>query len=161
YRQAVALDPKNAPAHNNLGNALMDKDDLEGAATAHQRALALDPKNGRVHSNLGAVLFRQGRYAEAARAFAQAEALFTQARSPLAAQADRERRRCEQLAQLQTRLAAFVRGELLPQGAAERLALAAVCPPEQRYVLAAQLCAEAFDLDPKAAEDVRVGNRFF
>jgi serine/threonine-protein kinase len=160
YREALALQPKNAQAHNNLGNALLDKGDLEGAVAAHRRALELEPKNARMHSNLGAVLYKQGRYADSARAFGQAEALHTEARSPLAAQAEFDRRRSERMAEAQGRLAAYLRGEFVPQSVAERLTLAAVCRPEGRYVLAAQLSAEAFALDPKAAEDMRAGYRF-
>jgi superkiller protein 3 len=56
YRRALALDPKYAIAHYNLGNALYKQGQLTGAVRAYRRALALDPKNAKAHVGLGAIL---------------------------------------------------------------------------------------------------------
>jgi tetratricopeptide (TPR) repeat protein len=73
YRQALALDPKNGGAHNNLGNALYLQGKLPEAAAAFRRAIALAPKDdARLHNGLGLVLSAQGKWAEAAAAFRQA-----------------------------------------------------------------------------------------
>jgi tetratricopeptide (TPR) repeat protein len=52
----VALRPDAAAAHNNLGIALRDKKDLEGAIAAYKKAIELDPKLALAHNNLGAAL---------------------------------------------------------------------------------------------------------
>jgi tetratricopeptide (TPR) repeat protein len=56
---AVATHPRNVAAYNNLGNALRDKGDLDGAITAFREAIRLDPSNAVVHNNLAAALYRK------------------------------------------------------------------------------------------------------
>jgi tetratricopeptide (TPR) repeat protein len=50
---ARGLDPKHAPAHFNLGNALAAKKDPDGAIAAYKEAIRLDPKYANAHANLG------------------------------------------------------------------------------------------------------------
>jgi serine/threonine protein kinase/tetratricopeptide (TPR) repeat protein len=75
YREALALDPKEAAVHNNLGNALRDKHDLDGAIACHKKALELDPKVAPAHNNLGATLEDRGRLDEAIAEYREALAL--------------------------------------------------------------------------------------
>jgi superkiller protein 3 len=56
YRKAIALDPKLASAHYNLGNALAGKGKVEEAIECYRKAIALDPKNASAHNNLGLAL---------------------------------------------------------------------------------------------------------
>jgi tetratricopeptide (TPR) repeat protein len=56
YHKAIALDPKLAPAHNNLGLALYFKHDLDGSIACYHRAIAVDPKLVQAHNNLGLAL---------------------------------------------------------------------------------------------------------
>jgi tetratricopeptide (TPR) repeat protein len=65
YRQAIALDPKNAIAHYNLGIALRDKGQLDEAVAAYRQAIRLEPDYAEAHCNLGLVLQQQGRFDEA------------------------------------------------------------------------------------------------
>jgi tetratricopeptide (TPR) repeat protein len=65
YRVAVGLRPGNAPAHNNLGNALKAQEDLAGAIACFKKALELDPKLAMGHYNLGNALKAQGDVPEA------------------------------------------------------------------------------------------------
>ena len=44
YRKAIELDPKNATAHSNLGNALRAKGQLDEAIACYKKAIELDPK---------------------------------------------------------------------------------------------------------------------
>jgi tetratricopeptide (TPR) repeat protein len=60
YRRAIALDPKKAKAHNNLGNALQAKGDLDGAIAAYRKAIALDPNDAERRYNLGNALLAKG-----------------------------------------------------------------------------------------------------
>src|SRR5262249_8977132 len=44
YQAAVAAHPRNAAAHTNLGGALHDKGDRDGAIACYREAVRLDPK---------------------------------------------------------------------------------------------------------------------
>ena len=62
---AVTLNPAFAPTWLNLGNALMDLDDLPAAEAHCRQALVLDPALIEAHVSLGFILTAQGRLAEA------------------------------------------------------------------------------------------------
>jgi Flp pilus assembly protein TadD len=64
-RRAVRRQPTSAAAHNNLGLALLEGDDLDGAEASLQQALRLQPGLADAHNNLGVVRWRQGRLDEA------------------------------------------------------------------------------------------------
>jgi tetratricopeptide (TPR) repeat protein len=75
FHKALALDPKHAPAHNNLGIALATKGDLAGAIAECKKAIALDPKFAPAHYNLGNALTAKGDLAGAIAAYHKAIAL--------------------------------------------------------------------------------------
>jgi tetratricopeptide (TPR) repeat protein len=75
FRQACALKPDHAPAHNNLGAALYALGQLAEAIAAYQRAIALKPDHADAHNNLGAALYGQGKLEEAIAAHQRAIAL--------------------------------------------------------------------------------------
>jgi TolB-like protein/Flp pilus assembly protein TadD/DNA-binding winged helix-turn-helix (wHTH) protein len=77
YRRVTELIPASPLAFNNLGAALEESGDLEGAATAFDRSLALEP-NSSAYSNSGTVYYFLGRYADAARMFTHATELSAQ-----------------------------------------------------------------------------------
>lgn len=60
HRQAIALAPDYAIAHNNLGVLLQDRGCWAEAIAAHQEAVRLDPNFGTAYSNLGVALKEQG-----------------------------------------------------------------------------------------------------
>jgi Flp pilus assembly protein TadD len=69
----VRLDPKNAPAHNNLGNALRAKGDPDGAIQAYQQAVQHDPKLARAYNGMGIALLEDKRDVDGAiKAFQEA-----------------------------------------------------------------------------------------
>jgi tetratricopeptide (TPR) repeat protein len=72
YRKAIALDPRNASAHANLGNALADKGEVEGAIACYRKAIALDPKLALAHYNLGNALYARKDVAGAIACFRKA-----------------------------------------------------------------------------------------
>jgi Tfp pilus assembly protein PilF len=72
YRRAIALDPKHAKAHCNLGIALRAQGRLDEAMVEYQKAIALDPKDALAHYNLGNALYGKGRLNEALAEFRQA-----------------------------------------------------------------------------------------
>ena len=59
YRRAIEIQPHDAPAHNNLGPALAEKNKTEEAIAEVRRALNLDPNNAYAHDSLGFVLRTQ------------------------------------------------------------------------------------------------------
>ncbi len=65
FTRAVRVTTGNVLAHNNLGNALMARGDLQGAAEQFRRVLHFDPSNAGIHYNLGLALYRQGYQEEA------------------------------------------------------------------------------------------------
>lgn len=70
HREAIAINPKLAALHNNLGVTYYLKGDYLPAIDAFLRAIEIDPgDNTRTFNNLGLVLAKIGRYDEAIRAF--------------------------------------------------------------------------------------------
>jgi tetratricopeptide (TPR) repeat protein len=65
YLKVTDLTPDNPDGFNNLGAALFDAMDWEGAEMAWQVSLELDP-TPMAYRNMGTVLYYQGRYEEAA-----------------------------------------------------------------------------------------------
>src|SRR5262249_37091186 len=63
--QAVALDPKLAVAHFNLGNLRRDLADLPGAVTAYAHALRLQPDYPEALKNIAVTLWESGHTAKA------------------------------------------------------------------------------------------------
>jgi tetratricopeptide (TPR) repeat protein len=60
YRAALAVRPKSALVWFNLGVALQDKGDSEGAAVAYHKAIDCDPRDAGAHFNLGLLAANRG-----------------------------------------------------------------------------------------------------
>src|SRR5262249_51471282 len=56
FRKAIALAPKHATAHNNLGVALRARGKVAEAIACYHQAIELSPKDAKAHYNLGAIL---------------------------------------------------------------------------------------------------------
>ena len=65
FRKAIELDPKDAVAHMNLGNAIRGKGDLDGAIKWYKKAIEVDPKYVEAHCNLAETLKDKGQLDEA------------------------------------------------------------------------------------------------
>jgi len=74
-RLAIALRPGLAPAHENLGSALLLSGDVQGALAELDVAARLDPKNGRPRYKLAVALYHAGKKAEAEEQFRLARTL--------------------------------------------------------------------------------------
>jgi Flp pilus assembly protein TadD len=65
WESCVQVRPRNAAAHNNLGQALVRDGRAEPAILHFEEAIRLDPASTEAHSNLGGVLAEAGRRTEA------------------------------------------------------------------------------------------------
>ena len=74
-QKTAELMPDDAAAHNNLGNALKELGQLDGALASYQRALEIKPDLAQAHSNLGSVFLELGQFDDARERFVRAVAL--------------------------------------------------------------------------------------
>ena len=74
-RQAIALKPNFAKAHNNLGITLQELGKLKEAEASYRKAIALKPDYGEAYSNLGNTLKELGKLKEAEASYRKAIAL--------------------------------------------------------------------------------------
>ena len=65
YQKALQIKPDYAEAHNNLGNALLQKGQVDEAMAHYQKALQINPDYAEAHNNLGNALLQKGRVDEA------------------------------------------------------------------------------------------------
>src|SRR6266567_4730923 len=69
---AIGLDPNEAFAYGNKGDALNNLGRYQEALAAYEQAIGLDPNLALAYSNKGAALNNLGRYQEALAAYEQA-----------------------------------------------------------------------------------------
>jgi tetratricopeptide (TPR) repeat protein len=72
FRGAVIARPASVEAHNELGIALSDNDDKDGAIAEYRAAIRLDPKYAALHNNLGNALRDRGNIDEAVAVYREA-----------------------------------------------------------------------------------------
>ncbi|MEH2174668.1 tetratricopeptide repeat protein, partial [Nostoc sp.] len=72
YQKAIQLNPNDAYAYNNLGNALKEQKKLDAAVAAFQKAIQLNPNYANAYYNLGNALKEQKKLDAAVAAFQKA-----------------------------------------------------------------------------------------
>lgn len=72
YKEGLRINPENAPAHNNLGNAFAQKGLFAGAIREYREAVKIDPDYTMAYYNLGMTLFKRGLLDEAIREYRNA-----------------------------------------------------------------------------------------
>ena len=60
FRRVIEKRPWSSNAHTNLGRALREAGDLEGAVKAHEKSVALNPSNALAYTNLGVARYDVG-----------------------------------------------------------------------------------------------------
>ncbi len=65
YRHALEVTENNYIVHNNLGNTLLEKDQIDEAMVHYQKAIQLKPGYADAHNNLANMLAKKGQFAEA------------------------------------------------------------------------------------------------
>ncbi len=159
YREAIRLKPDFAEAHNNLGAALKNLGSLGEAINEYRAALRLKPDFAEAHANLGRALRSLGEFAEAIVEFRNARDL-AKTDAARARQAEQELIATEQQAVIAARLPAVLSGKLKSANAAESLAFAQLCYDKKLHGSSARLWAEAFQAEPKVADDMQAQNRY-
>jgi tetratricopeptide (TPR) repeat protein len=139
---------ENAIAHHNLGTALRDKKDLDGAIREFKEAIRLDPKDGHAHTNLGTALHDKKDVDGAIGEFKEAVRLDPNQRFALM-----NLPRAERVRQLLLRLPDILAGRTEPKTPTEACEFAPLCaePFQKRYVAAVRLSEKAFVADSKLA----------
>ena len=155
FRQAIELDPKDANAHFNLGQALSGKGQVEEAVACWRQAIARDPTYAKAHNNLGVALSAQGPGGRGHRLLPQGPRNRPEVRPARTNLAQAER-----LAVARDNLPAFQNGSYTPATNDERLGLALWCQVKKLHRTAAGLYADAFAADPKLADDLKAGTRY-
>jgi tetratricopeptide (TPR) repeat protein len=159
FGTSIELDPKFAPAHYDLGLALIDKGKPDGAIEEFRRATEIDGGYANAHGALGLALLRQGRFVEARAALRCCLELLPE-RDPWRQAASQHLQESERLAAADEKLAAVLRREAEPAGAAECLALAQLCRYRRLHAAASRFYADAFAADPKLAADLNAQHRY-
>jgi serine/threonine-protein kinase len=159
WREVIRLEPDFAPAHYNLGNALRKQKNLDDAVPEYHKAIRLQPDYAEAHCNLGYALRELGRCAEALAELRRGHRLGS--KNPgwpyPSAQWVRD---AERLLELDTKLPRILSGKVKPTDGAETLALAQLCYDKKLHGSAARLCTEAFEAEPKLADDIQAQHRY-
>jgi eukaryotic-like serine/threonine-protein kinase len=159
FRSAIRLEPDFAEAHYLLGNTLMRQGELEKASTAFREALRHKPEYAEAHCNLGHVFFRQGRFADALAELKQGHKLGS--RDPTwKYPSDAWVRQAERLVEMERKLPLIVSGHDKPADVAESLAYAQMCYNKRIHGASVRLWSDAFQAQPKLADDMNVQNRY-
>jgi Flp pilus assembly protein TadD len=159
FREAIRLKPNFPEAHNNLGHALAGQGNLEAAMAEFRAALRLKPDYPGAHVNLGLALRSRGEYTEAIAELRKARDL-AKTKPSLAQEFERELTATEQQASLAARLPAILAGKLKPTDAIEALGFAQLCYEKKLQGASARLWTEAFQAQPKVADDMKAQNRY-
>jgi serine/threonine protein kinase/tetratricopeptide (TPR) repeat protein len=161
YREAIQLNKDYALAHSNLGNALRGQGQLDEAMAEFRQAIRIQKDFAEAHCGLGDVLERKGLFAEALVFYQRGHELGSKnPRWPYPSA--QWVRNCERLLELDGKLSAIRSGQKQADSTAERLALAQLCqmPCKQLYTEALRFYREAFDKEPKLADDLNEQHRY-
>jgi serine/threonine protein kinase/Flp pilus assembly protein TadD len=158
YRTALGINKDLFEAHLNLGVALRHTGQLEDAVRECQAAIRLRKDHAAAHNQLGLTWQAKGQLKDALAELREALRLENKNVHVKA-----NLRQAERLIQLQERLPAVLEGKYEPKEIAELLAFAQLCQPpyQPRYTVATvRFFREAFDRDPKLAEDLLAEHRY-
>ncbi|MFI5460715.1 MAG: tetratricopeptide repeat protein, partial [Isosphaerales bacterium] len=159
YHAALQLKPDFADAHYNFGNALTDQGKPDEAIAEFRTALRLKPDYAEAHCNLGHVFRQRGRFVEALAEFKRGHELGSKDPNWHYPSAEWVRE-TERLVELDRKLPAILSGQAKPADPAETLALAELCQDKKLHGASARLWAEAFQAQPKLADDMQAQNRY-
>ena len=159
YNQAIRLKPDEASIHYNLGLALENRGALDEAIAAYKDAIRFHADYAEAFCNVGQALKQKGQFSEALTALRRGDELGSRnPRWPYPSA--RWVQECERLVDLDGRLPAVLRGEVVPVSAAERIEFAKLCALKKLNVASAHLFQQAFASQPELANDIEGGRRY-
>ncbi len=158
YTEALRLDPGDADAHHGLGNALGNQGKTDMAISEFREALRLKPDLGKAHFSLGVGLRQKAEFREALASLQRARQLGYKHSHPESAA--RLLHETEGMAMLERKLPAILSGQAKPADAAETLGFARLCYDKKLHTASARFWSEAFQAQPKLADDMQVQNRY-
>ena len=153
YRTVLRLQPGFALTYGNLSYALRLQGKFDEAIAACRTALRLKADFPEARFSLALALRGQGQFAEAVDEMRKARDLAPKD-SDLSRQIVHTLAAAERQAALVSRLPAIVAGEARPRDAGEMVDLAQICVIKGLHGAAARFWAEAFQANPKIADDV-------
>jgi tetratricopeptide (TPR) repeat protein len=159
FRRAVELQPKLAEAHFSLGLSLVQQGKNQEAISSFRAAVDLKPDYAQAWGSLGLTLQREGEFADALKALRKSRDLLPPD-DPNRRKMQQYVDRCNQLIDLDRKLAEIQKGAAKPEGAGEQVELAQVCVAKKLYGTAARFYKEAFADESRLAEDLRAGHRY-
>src|SRR5262249_46122289 len=128
------------------------------AEQAFRDAIRLKPDYAEAHCDLGHTLQQQCDFREALEAYRRGHELGSKnPRWPFPS--DRWVRQCERLLELDGQLIGILAGETTPASPGERIELARLCNFKGLHRAAARFSKEAFEAEPKLANDVGGAHR--
>jgi serine/threonine-protein kinase len=159
YGAALRLKPDHVEAHYSLGNALRDQGKIEEAIAEYRAAIRLKLDYPEAHCNLGHVLRQQGRFAEALTELRTGHELGS--KNPRWSYPSAEWvRQAERLVELDRNLPAILNGKVKPTDVAETIGFAQVCYEKKLHGASARFWTEAFQAQPKLADDMKLQHRY-
>jgi tetratricopeptide (TPR) repeat protein len=159
YEEAIALNPKYAPAHLNLGALLLDKGKVDEAIAYFQEAIRLKKDFAEAQFNLGRVFKQKGQFREALEELRSSHEIGS--RNPRWAYPSAQRvRECERLIELDEKLPGILEGKTTPASPDERIELAGLCALKRLHRAAARFCEEAFAAQPALASNLGAFHRY-
>ncbi len=159
YRRALQLKPDYPEPHNNLGQTLAHQGKVNEAIAEFREALRLKTDLTDAHFNLGLVFREQGRFVEALAELRRAHELSSKDPNETYRLAEWVRATAR-LVELDSKLPAILGGLVKPSDALETLGFAELCYSKKLHRASARFWSEAFQAQPKLAEDMNVQNRY-
>jgi tetratricopeptide (TPR) repeat protein len=169
YRTALRLKPDSAAAHLNFGATLADQGKLTEAIAEFREALRLNRDLFEAHANLGLCLRSQGEFTEAVAELRKARDL-ARANPGIGHVGKANPRQVqvieaglaatERQASLAGRLPVVLAGKLKPADDAETLGFAELCYKKKLHGASARFWTEAFQAQPKLADDMQAQHRY-
>jgi serine/threonine-protein kinase len=150
FREAIRLNPNQFAAHYNLGNALAARNKLAEAEKAYREAIRRNGNFPLAHCELGHTLRLEGKFDEALAAIRRGHELGMNTpgwRHPSALWVRMARRAVE----LNRKLPALLKGDVMPKNAAEQIELAELCFLKRWHSSSARFYADAFAASPDLA----------
>jgi tetratricopeptide (TPR) repeat protein len=159
YEEALRINPNSAKIHNSFAIALSVAGRLEEAISHFKDCIRIDPKDADAFGNLGQAFMDVGRFDDSRDATRRCLDLLPKSHPRRAAMIG-QLQRYDRISVMQARLPAVLRGEDNPTRATEWLELAWISMVTKQFAAAVPFYSKAFALDPKQADDVRLGHRY-